>query len=169
MAGAGALGHSAHNDAHAFRQREFLHDLPQAGTLLGILDLAGDAELLGEGHEHEVAASQRNVGGDTRSLGANGPLGYLDDDIRTYRIDAGNVLGGDFGLLFFPGASLTLDLLQASVERSRDGVPEVKESVLVEADIHEHGLEAGLDVLDAAIEDAAYDILVSLALDGVFL
>ena len=45
----------------------------------------------------------------------------------------------------------------------------MEEGVFLEADVHEHGLEAVLDVFDAALEDAADDIAVALALDGVFL
>jgi hypothetical protein len=97
-----------------------------------------------------------------------GPFGNLDDDFRADRIDVRNVLGGDLLLLFLRFA-LALDFLEAGVERGGDGVPEVEEGVLVEADVDEHRLEAGLDVLDAALEDAADDVLVALALDGVFL
>ena len=46
VAGALAGGHGAHDDAHALGHAEFLDDLAQAGALLGILDLAGDAALL---------------------------------------------------------------------------------------------------------------------------
>ena len=65
--------------------------------------------------------------------------------------------------------AFALDLLESGVERGGNGVPEVEERVLVEADIDEHRLEAGLDVVDAALEDAADDVLVALAFDGVFL
>ena len=64
--------------------------------------------------------------------------------------------------------AFALDFLEAGIERGGDGVPEVEEGVLVEADVHEHRLEAGLDVFDAALEDAADDVLVAFALDGVF-
>ena len=68
--------------------------------------------------------------------------------------------------------ALTLDpeiSRQPSDERGRDGVPEMQERVFVQADVHEHRLEALLDVAHAALEDAADDVLVAFALDGVFL
>jgi len=40
VARAGALGDRAHDDAHAFRHRELLHNLAQPRALLGVLDLA---------------------------------------------------------------------------------------------------------------------------------
>ena len=45
----------------------------------------------------------------------------------------------------------------------------MEEGVLLEADIHEHRLQAVLDVFDAAFEDGADDVAVALALDGVLL
>jgi hypothetical protein len=84
---AGALGDGAHDDAHALGHGELLHDLAQAGPFLGVLDLARDSELLGVGHQHEVAARQRDVGGDPRSLVADRALGHLDHDFRPDRID----------------------------------------------------------------------------------
>ena len=62
-----------------------------------------------------------------------------------------------------------VDLLDAAIEGGRDGVPEVEECVLLEADIDEHRLEAVLDVLHAAFEDAVDDIAIALALDGILL
>ena len=44
----------------------------------------------------------------------------------------------------------------------------MEEGVLFLADVHEHGLEARFDVFDAALEDAAYDVVFAFALDGVF-
>jgi len=57
MPGAGVLRDGAHDDAHAFRDGEFLDDLAEALALLGILDLAGNPELFCKGHEDEVTAS----------------------------------------------------------------------------------------------------------------
>ena len=44
-----------------------------------------------------------------------------------------------------------------------------RNAFFLEADVHEHGLEAVLDVLHPAFENAADDVAVGLALDGVFL
>ena len=145
-----------------------MHDLAQPLAFRRILDLARDAELLGVRHEHQITSGQRDVGGHPRSLGADRAFGHLDDNLRTYRIDIRDVLGGDF-LLLALRIAFALDLLQAGIERGGDGIPEMQEGILVEADIDEHGFKAGLDVFDAALEDAADDVLIALALDGVFL
>ena len=50
-------------------------------------------------------------------------------------------------------AVAALDLLDAAVERGGQGVPEMEEGVLLEADVDEHRLEAVLDVFDAALEN----------------
>ena len=71
--------------------------------------------------------------------------------------------------LLFLAAAGALDLLDAAVERRRERVPEMQEGIFLEADVHEHRLEAVLDVLHAALEDAADDVAVGFALDGVFL
>ena len=167
MAGASALCDGPHDDAHAFGDREFLDDFPQAGALLGVLDLAGDPELLGERHQHQVAAGHGNVSRDAWPLGADRPLGNLNHNFRADRVDVRDVLGCDLALRLLLFA-LALDLLKPPVERGGDGVPEVQERILIEADVHEHGLESTLDVFDAAFENTADDVLVALALDGVF-
>ena len=78
MALAGANGGGAHDDAHAIGDRELLHDRTQARALFGILDLTRDTKLLGVGHEHKVAACQRDVGSNAWTFGADGALGDLD-------------------------------------------------------------------------------------------
>ena len=167
MARAGALGDGTHDDAHALGDGKVLDDSTEALALLRVVDLAGNSELLGERHENEVAAGEGDIGCDPRSLGSDWPLGDLDDDLGSDRVDAGNVLRGNFlmALLFAPA----VDLLEAAIECSGDGIPEVEEGVLVEADVNEHGLEALLDIFDAALEDTSDDVLIALALDGVFL
>src|SRR5262249_5970095 len=92
-------------------------------------------------------------------------FGYLDDDFGTDRIDVRNVLRGQafFGLL----AVGPLDFFNPTVERSRDRIPEMKEGVLVEADVDEHCLETGFDVFDPSLEDTACDVALALALDVI--
>ena len=55
-AGLLAFAHGADDDAHAVGQVEFVQDAAQALALLGVLDLARDAALVGEGHEDEIAS-----------------------------------------------------------------------------------------------------------------
>ena len=76
------------------------------------------------------------------------------------------LIGGAFAyVIMLPFA---FDFFQAGVQRGGQSVPEVEEGVLFLADVHEHGLEARFYVFDAALEDAAYDVVFAFALDGVF-
>ena len=168
MAGTRALSDGAHDHAHTLGHGELLHDIAQTGSLLGIVNLARNTELLGIRHEHQIAASQRDVGGHTRALGADRPLGDLNHDLRTHRVNAGDVLGCDFFGLIFLLSALALNLLQTGVESGGNGVPKVQEGVLFQSDVHEHGLEALLDVFDTSLEDATDNIHVAFALHGVF-
>ena len=58
----------ADDDAHAFRDVEFLEDLAQAVALLRALDLARDAALVAVGHQHEIASGEAEIRGDARAL-----------------------------------------------------------------------------------------------------
>ena len=162
-----SLGHRAHDDAHAVRHVQLLHDLAQAQAFLGVFNLAGDAELVREGHQDQVASRQGDVCGDAGALGADRALGDLHHDFGADGVDVRNVLGRDFALLLL-WPSFAFDFFQAGVQRGGQSVPEVEEGVLFLADVHEHGLEARFDVFDAALEDAAYDVVFAFALDGVF-
>ena len=55
--------------------------------------------------------------------------------------------------------------LDRRIGRGREHVPVVEEGVLAEADVDEGGLEAGVEVLDPPLEDAANHPVVGLALD----
>ena len=167
-AGLLSLPGGADDDAHSFRKGEFGEDLAEACPFLGILDLAGDAALVVEGHQDHVTARHGDVGGDARSFGADRPLGHLDHHLATDGVDVRDILGGEFFLGWSLFAS-PLNGLDAAVEGGGDGVPEVEEGVLLEADVDEHGLEAMLDVADLPLEDAADDVALAVALDGVFL
>ncbi len=76
--GLGALGAGrAHDQAHALRHVQALHDAFQAAAVRGGLDLARDAAAPSRiGHQHPVAAGQRQVGGQGRALVA---ALFLDD------------------------------------------------------------------------------------------
>ena len=162
------LRHRAHDDTHALRHIQLLHDLAQTLPLLRVIDLPRDTELVRERHQHDVTTGQGNVGRDARSLAADGPLGYLHHDIRADGVDVRNVLAGNL-LLLLARPPLTLNLLQGRIERQGQGIPEVQEGIFLITDIHEHGLEALLDVLDPALENAADDVILTLALDAVLL
>src|SRR5690606_15825577 len=169
VAGFFALAGGAHDDAHALGDGELVEHLLEALAFLGVLDLAGDAALVGERHEHEVAAGQGEVGGGAGALGADGALGDLDDDLGAGRIHARDVLDGGLGgagrgVLFLVHAHD----LDGRVGGGGEHVPVVEERVFGVADVHEGGLEAGVEVLDAALVDAADHAVVGLALDLEF-
>ena len=63
------LSYRTHDDAHALRHVELLHNLAQTLAFLRVINLAGDTELVGERHEHDVAARQGDVGGNAGALG----------------------------------------------------------------------------------------------------
>jgi len=169
-AGLLSLARRANDNAHSLGESQLGQDLAETRAFLGILDLAGDTTLVIEGHEDHVTAGHGDVGRDPRPLGADRPLGHLNHNLASDGINVGNVLGGDLLFLFRVIASTgTLNGLDAAIKSGRDGVPEVEKGILLEADIDEHGLEAVLDVADLALEDAADNIALAVALDGVFL
>ncbi len=157
----------ADDDPHAVGNFQFVENFPQAFPFLRVVDLAGDAALRAVGHEDEIASGHADVRRDARAFGADGAFADLHHDIRAGGIDGGDILGGDgFGELLLVVAAHFLD---AAVEGGRDGVPEMKEGVFLEADVDEHGLEALLDVFHAAFEDRADDVALADTLDIVFL
>ena len=96
-------------------------------------------------------------------FGADGAFGDLHDDVAAGRIEARDVLLRDLGPV--AAAALALDDLHAAVEVVRHDVPVVQEGVLLEADVHEGGLEAVFEVAHPAFEDAADQALLGGALD----
>ncbi len=169
VAGALAGGFRAHDEAHAFRKGELFDDATQAGAFLGVLDLAGDAAGVIQRHEHEQPPGQGDVGGDARAFVAHGPLADLDQNLRADGIQAGDVLGGDVFRSAAFAVMAAAHFFKTGFQRGGNGVPEMQEGIFLQADVHKHGFEALLDVLDAALEDAAHQVGAAGALDGVFL
>ena len=83
------------------------------------------------------------------------------------RVEARDVLLGDLGPVAPPAAAF--DDFHAAVEAVRHDVPVVEEGVLLEADVHEGGLEAVFEVAHLAFEDAADQAFLGGALDGELL
>ena len=68
--GAGGAG-GAQDDAHALRNLELLGDLAKLLAVVGAGDLAADAAAArGVGHQHAIAAGEREIGRQRRALGA---------------------------------------------------------------------------------------------------
>ena len=76
--GLGALGAGgAHDEAHALRHLDLLGHFLQAAAVAGVGDLAGDAAATrGVGHQHAIAAGEREIGGECGTLVA---ALFLDD------------------------------------------------------------------------------------------
>ena len=62
----------------------------------------------------------------------------------------------------------TVDFFNAAVERCGQRVPEMQKSVLLQADVHEHRLQAHFDVLDPALVNASDDVARAASLDAIF-
>ncbi len=68
------------DDEAAFGRADLIDCVAQPRALLGARYAARDAEMVRHRHEDEVAAGDRNRGGQPRALGAHRLLGDLDDD-----------------------------------------------------------------------------------------
>ena len=88
-------------------------------------------------HQDQITSSQADVGGDARTLVADGPFGDLYHHFGTDWIDVRHVFGRDLlsGLAF----GGPVDLFYAAIKAGK-GIPEMKESVFFKANVHKHGL-----------------------------
>ena len=159
-----ALARRADDHAHPLGDGEVAQDVLEALALARVLDLAGDAAGAAEGHEHQEAPGQGDVGGRAGSLGADLVLDDLDDDLGADGEELRDVLGLVAGLaLLLLGRLVVADELDLRVVRRGEHVPVMEEGVLRLADVDEGRLEAALEVLDAALEDGAdHPVLVAV-------
>ena len=79
--GRGANDHAA---VEVVLVAELLDDAAQPGALFATVDLARDADVVHRRHEHQEAARQRDVAGQTSALGAKRLLGHLDDHVLAF-------------------------------------------------------------------------------------
>ena len=148
----GALGRGAHDGAAA-AEVDLAGSLAQPVALL-VVEPARHAHALALGHVHEVAARDRELHGQARALGLERVLDRLDQDLlaRLQHLADPLALGP-------AGAAATREL-----DTREHQVVGVEEAVLVEADVHERGLEAGQDVVDLALVDVSDDRAVAATL-----
>ena len=139
------------DDRAAAAQIELLGLLAEPVALL-VLQPARHADALAGGRVDHVAPGDRELHDQPRALGLQGVLDDLDDDLLPGLEQVGDAR---------PVAAAALGLLDA---RQHDLV-DVQEAVLVEADVDERGLEAGQDVVDAALVDVADDRAPAAALE----
>ncbi len=141
------------NVAHV-RLPEGLHDLAEPLPLLAVLDAAGNADVVHAGHHNEIPARDADVGGDPRTLGADGLLRDLDDDVLAFLqkvLDLRGVGAFPLGLHFQLQAFILHHgrILRGAVEH----VADVEERRFFQTDVHEGGLHPGKDLHDAALID----------------
>ena len=145
------------------------HNIFEAPAFLVIVNLARDAARAVVRHQDQVPAGNADIGRDPRTLGADGPLDDLNDDLAARRVKPRDVVLGDFLLVLLLVLARNLDEVDPLVERFRDDVPVMQERVFLKADIHKGGLQAGLKILDFALEDAGDDLFLGRPLDGELL
>src|ERR1017187_9940732 len=163
-----ALAGRADDGAHPLGDRQLVDELLQALALLRVLDLAGDSAAVAVGRQDEVPARDGQVGRGARSLGADGALGHLDDDVGPRGVEPGDVLHRHLALGKRVALLVDADHLDRGVGGGRNHVPVVQERVLRVAYVDEGGLQAGVEVLYPSLVDAANHPVVGLALDLVF-
>ena len=162
-----ALADGSHDDAHSLGNVEFAQNLAKPVSFLGIVNLPRYAALVVERHKHQIAAREADVGGNARPLVADRTLFYLDQDVGTHRVDPRNILMGDLLPLLFP--DLPGNSFDAAVERRGNGIPELQEGILLKPDVHEHRLDALLDISNLSFVDGSDNIAVGVAFCGVLL
>ena len=142
-----------------------MQDRPQSLAFFGILDLARNTALIAVRHQDQITSRQADIGRDARALVADRAFGDLHHHFRTDRINLRHVFGRDLFLGFaFVGA---IDLFDAAVQAGKR-IPEMKESVFLEADVDKHGLQTMFDVFDFSFEDTANDVSIGVPFDVVF-
>src|SRR5438105_15192365 len=73
------IGHCPDDPTARIGWNEFRDELAQLGALLTGFDLPRDSDLGREWHVDQESAGERDLGGDARSLGANGFFDDLDE------------------------------------------------------------------------------------------
>ena len=120
---------------------------------LAVLQAARHADALAGRRVDHVAPGDRQLHRQPRALGLERVLDDLHDDLLAGREQVGDLAPA-------AAAATALGRLDA---RQHDLV-DVQEAVLLEADVHERGLEAGQDVVDLALVDVADDRAPAAAL-----
>jgi hypothetical protein len=196
--GLGALGaRRADDQAHALRHVERRGRGLEALAVGGVGDLAGDAAALaGVGHQHAVAAGQRQPGGQGRALAAALVLDDLDqqdlaalddvlDLVTPHQAALQALLVGEAALVLVVGALAAEIVLRIVVRRrlGHDGfavgdrdlvvvrvdLVEGQEAVPVAAVLDEGGLQAGLYPCDLGEIDVAAKLSLRAGFKVVFL
>ena len=154
------LRHRSHDDAAVLGANALQQDA-EALALTFLADALADADFLGEGNEHEVAAREGHLRGEARPLGGDGLLGHLDEDglaSRHHVLHVSLLVDVRFelevaevgrGLRSFDGPLGIL--FEAAVLRPEIEV--VEKGILGMTDVHKSCVQAGQHLLDPAEVD----------------
>ncbi len=153
----------AHDQPHVLGDLELAHGVAQLAAVLA-LDAARHTAGAGVvGHQHEIAASQRDKGGERRALAAALFLVDLDDDLASLPHR-------------FLDADAAAWLRGVGLEIGAGDFLERQEAVAVGAVIDERGFQAGLDSGDDAFVNIGFflfssgrfdvQVIEHLAVDG---
>ena len=156
LGGAGA--HGAHDDAQALAGVDAVHHLAQAGALFIAVHLAGNADLLLTGGQHQEAARQRQPGGEEGALVAGG---FLDHLHQHFLAGLEHFLDGRE---FFALAGLVMGQPVFGVD-----LVDLEEAVLARAVAHEGSLQVGVDIVDDTLVDIALEFALVEHVQVVFL
>src|SRR5690606_13751129 len=132
----GTFGGGPHDDARPLGH-DLLEELLQPGPLV-VRELAGDSGHPAGGHQHQVTAGQRDLGGQPGALVPDRVLGHLDQD-RVTRLQ---------GLLDTPRLALHAGGVPVDLAGVEDGVAPL-------AEVDEGGLHRRQDVLHPPQVDVA--------------
>ena len=132
----------------------------QALALGGVADAFGDGDAGGARSQDQVAPRQADVHADGGALRVDGVADDLDEDLLAALGEVRDLAGLAHGAV--------LAALLVVGDRAGD-LAGMEEGVLVDPDVHEGGLEAGVDVQHLTLVDVADERLLGLALDVVLL
>ena len=146
---------SACDESHVLGKVEIGHLRAELVARVGILDLARHAGTLHAGQHHQESPGNAQVGRQCRAFGSDAFLDDLNQNLLAApqaALDGRPVAPGRL-------AADPLGLGSAVGEMLGVNVGDVQEPVLGQAEVDESGLDAGLDVGDAAFVDVADVIL----------
>ena len=149
----GALGRGADDRAGALQIQ--LLSLLAKPLPLALVEPPGDADALPVGGIDHVAPGDREVHRQARALGLQRVLDHLDDDLLT----------GLEQICDLPALAALPASTPGRLDARQHDLVDVQEPVLLETEVHEGGLEAGEDVVHAALVDVSDDRACAATLD----
>src|SRR5262249_33633128 len=119
-------------------------------------NLSRDAAAIAEWHQDQIPPGETEIRGDPRTLCADWAFGDLHDHVGAYRVNARYVFYCDAFSRALVRAPV--NFFDAAIERSWNGVPEMKERIFLEAHVNKHRLQSHFNVFDFTLVNAACDV-----------